>query len=341
MILAVSPRHLLHDTTTVICPGDTTPPLELPSRVDLILGALADLGLEGRTEPRDFGRGPVAAIHDRPYLEFLEGTCTELRETNDITPLFPRVFSIRPPLSLPADRKVRLGWHASDVYSALLPGTWEAAYWSAQTALTAADELVSTESRVAYALCRPPGHHAGRDTIGGFCYLNNAAIAARFLNRALAARVALIDIDFHHGNGTQEILYDDPQIYFASLHGNPDQAFPYFSGRPGERGSGQAEGTIMNVPLPLGTADSSYLSALETTLNQVNAFAPRALVVSVGFDIAKGDPYGGFLITEKGFAAIGRLLRETGIPLLLVQEGGYLLERLRANARAFFSGILQ
>jgi acetoin utilization deacetylase AcuC-like enzyme len=222
----------------------------------------------------------------------------------------------------------RAGYYSFGTYSPILKGTWDAAYWSAQCALSAAHDVASG-AQTAYALCRPPGHHAATDLYGGFCYLNNAAIAAR----SLGERVAILDIDFHHGNGTQEIFYMDPAVLYCSLHADPDQEYPYFWGAANEIGEGAGKGYNCNYPLPLGCDDELYLQTLDQALRRIQEFQPRYLVVSLGLDIIQGDEVGGFRVTPAGLGEIGQRIaalrhEEAPLPTVIIQEGGYLLSEL-------------
>jgi acetoin utilization deacetylase AcuC-like enzyme len=196
---------------------------------------------------------------------------------------------------------------------------------------------VRAGNRAAYALCRPPGHHAAADLYGGFCYLNNTAIAARSLGK----QVAILDIDYHHGNGTQLIFYDDAEVLFCSLHADPDDDYPYYWGGAGERGSGAGSGFNHNWPLPQNTGDEAYLTALDEALEVVAKFGPRYLIVSAGFDTIAGDPVGGFRLSMAGLRAVGLRIAALGVPVVIVQEGGYLLERLGESAVAFLSPFVE
>jgi acetoin utilization deacetylase AcuC-like enzyme len=249
-------------------------------------------------------------------------------------PVFPSTFAPRQGQRKPEGVLGQLGYYAFGVGSPILEGTWSAAYWSAQCALAAA-ACVQMGEPCAYALCRPPGHHAGPDLFGGFCYLNNAAIAAR----ALPGRAAILDIDYHHGNGTQLVFYDDPRVMFCSLHAHPDDDYPFYWGGADEQGAGPGLGFNRNWPLPQHIDDGHYLAALDEALAVIAGFAPDYLVVCVGFDIAVGDPVGGFDITPDGLQRIGSAIRGLGRPTVLVQEGGYLLERLSVNATAFLTAF--
>jgi acetoin utilization deacetylase AcuC-like enzyme len=221
--------------------------------------------------------------------------------------------------------------------SPILEGSWKAAYWAAQCALTAAD-AVRGGRRAAYALCRPPGHHAAADLYGGYCYLNNAAIAARSLQSA-GERVAVLDVDYHHGNGTQSIFYADPAVFYASLHAHPDQEYPFYWGDADELGEGPGLGANRNWPLPQGTGDAEYLHALDEALDVVLSFSPRWLVVSAGFDGVVGDPEGGFCLSAECMREIGRRISGLGLRTVLVQEGGYGLDRLGQDAVALLEAF--
>jgi acetoin utilization deacetylase AcuC-like enzyme len=191
--------------------------------------------------------------------------------------------------------------------------------------------------QAAYALCRPPGHHAGVDLYGGFCYLNNAAIVARHLG----ARVAILDVDYHHGNGTQSIFYADPSVLYCSLHAHPDLDYPYYWGYADEMGQGEGRGTNRNYPLPLGISDEVYLATLKQALQDIHDFSPRFLVVSAGFDTVAGDPVGSFSLTTDGVAQVGEAIAGLSLPTVVLQEGGYLIERLGDDAVAFLGALLQ
>jgi acetoin utilization deacetylase AcuC-like enzyme len=287
--------------------------------------------------PPDLGLDPILAVHDAGFVHFLQTAYADAAAYfKQAAPVFPSTFSVRRGLRRPKGFLGQAGYYAFGVGSPLLEGTWTAAYGSAQCALAAA-QAVRAGQPAAYALCRPPGHHAAADLYGGFCYLNNAAIAARWLSGPEAAPVAVLDIDYHHGNGTQSIFYDDPGVLFCSLHAHPDDDYPYYWGAADERGANAGLGCNHNWPLPQAIEDDAYLAALDEALGVIAAFQPAYLVVSIGFDIAAGDPVGGFNISPAGLAAIGQRVAALPYGKVLVQEGGYLLERLGENALAFLS----
>jgi acetoin utilization deacetylase AcuC-like enzyme len=229
------------------------------------------------------------------------------------------------------------GFHLRDQITPVSEGTWSAAYWAAQTALTAA-ALIKEGERRAYALCRPSGHHAGPDFGGGATYLNNAAIAARFLARDFG-RVAVIDVDVHHGNGTQQVFWDDPDVFFASVHRSPEAYYPHFTGFEDEAGGALAPKGILNVPLPAQAGDAAFIEGVKTCLAGVQAHDPAVLVVSLGFDALATDPARGLSVSVGAFETLGRLFGALGMPILLVQEGGYDLSNLQDTSEKFMRGL--
>jgi len=339
MHIVYSEHHRLHNTDQVQVEGRPFITEEVPARAEILLAAALQVG--SVIPPTDHGLAPILAVHDPDYVNFLRTAYAESAALSPgvaPAPVFTWTFATRHTGRKPRSVRGLLGYYAFGWGSPILEGTWQAAYWSAQCALTAAD-LVRHGQPVAYALCRPPGHHAARDLYGGFCYLNNAAIAARHLQ---PGRVAILDIDYHHGNGTQAIFYTDPTVLYCSLHAHPDDDYPYYWGEAGERGEGPGEGFNRNWPLAQGTGDADYLAVLDEALAAVREFGPGALVVSAGFDITAGDPAGGFSLTASGLGEIGRRiarLQPEGLPTLIVQEGGYRLETLRQNALAFLSAF--
>jgi acetoin utilization deacetylase AcuC-like enzyme len=295
--------------------------------------------------PDDHGLAPIQMVHTPAYVRFLQtiySISAPYRHRPEAgAPFLGDTFRPRGARHHSPHPWALIGQHCFDIEAPFLEGTWEAAYTSAQCALTAADDMLRG-NRVAYALCRPPGHHASADLCGGFCYLNNAALAARYLQQASSARVAILDIDYHHGNGTQEIFYSDPSVLYVSLHAHPDQDYPFFWGTAEERGEADGLGCNLNLPLPHGTGDAEYLAALTQALAAIREYGPRFLLVSAGFDIGEKDPSAlgpGFRVTQAGFRAIGDAIAALGLPTLIVQEGGYRLDTLGQNAHAFLSAF--
>ena len=332
--------HRSHDPPYEVNYGEAVRPVyERPARAERLRDALAAAG-HPLLDPAGHGREPVLAVHQPDLVEFLEGAWPAWRAAGGPEVLIPDSFAIGR-LGQGGGRDLgggvgRPGWFCFDTATPLVEGSFRAAAAAADVALTAAD-LVAAGAPAAYALCRPPGHHAGPGYYGGFCLLNNAAIAARRLARL--GRVAIVDVDFHHGNGTQDIFWEDPEVLYVSLHGDPAAHYPYFTGAADELGDGAGRGATRNLPLPDGTGDDAYLEALAEAMALVVAFDPAALVVSAGFDIFAGDPIGAFAVTTEGFGRIGAALATAGRPTLVVQEGGYALDALGANTVALLAGI--
>ena len=309
--------------------------VERPARVDVILAAIEKLPDVERLPVRNFGEGHIRAVHDADFVNYLRNMCQELSEAEL---LYPYVFPIRRTDRPPYDRKVRAGYYCIDTFTPLSRDAYKAARAAVNVALSGAAAIVSGEPLV-YSLCRPPGHHAERDTYGGFCYFCNGAIAAQFLRARLGGKVAVLDIDYHHGNGTQDIFYGRSDVLTVSIHGHPNFAYPYFSGFADEQGEGEGLGFNRNLPLPEDVHDGRYLAELDEALEVIRRFKPEALVVSLGLDIAKADPTGSWSVTPEGLFEIGRRIGAMKFPTLLVQEGGYNIRFLGRNAARMLTGV--
>jgi acetoin utilization deacetylase AcuC-like enzyme len=316
---------------------------DTPARGDLLLRAALEFGLSARS-PDDAGLLPIEAVHAPGLLALLQTAYQRFAQLREgPRPAVPDTFAVREfgaralSDSIPRSIWGQLGHYCTDNLTPILPRTWEAAYWSAQIAVSAADAL-NAGAPLVYALCRPPGHHAFRDLYGGFCYLNNVAIAADLLTKH-GRRPAIIDIDYHHGNGTQAIFYERADVFFCSIHADPDVEYPYYCGFAHETGRGAGQGYTLNLPLPLETEETDYLRALDTALTATEDFAPDVVLVSLGFDTLAGDPQGGMQLEVSTFAHIGRELAGLRRPLLVIQEGGYLLPALGPALSAFLEGV--
>jgi acetoin utilization deacetylase AcuC-like enzyme/GNAT superfamily N-acetyltransferase len=305
---------------------------ERPVRVKAIREAVASSGLFAEVPLRSHGERPILAVHDPTFVHYLQTVCAKLKEGR---PIYPDTFPIRLPERRPKELPVQAGYYCIDSGTPLYRGAYLAARASVDTALTAADEILAGR-RLAYAVCRPPGHHAGRRFYGGFCYFNNAAIGARYL--AAESRIAVLDIDFHHGNGTQDIFYASSNVLTVSIHGHPDYAYPYFTGYEDETGTGEGVGCNRNFPLPPRTDPQKYLRTFDRAVKLIEAFRPEVIVISLGYDILKGDPTGTFILSPETLHDIGRRLMSLRRPLLVVQEGGYNLRNIRRGCAAFFAG---
>jgi len=327
-------KHKRHATSSVIYDGHPFITEEIPERAELILKAIQSAEIGAILPPQDYGIEPILAVHRPDFLDYLKNAFQnhqQLFETDE--PVIPHTFAVSSRARKPNSFIGQRGYYSYGTGTPILEGTWEAAYWSAQTALTAAD-LVLQGERACYALCRPPGHHAAAALYDGSCFLNNAAIAAQYLLKS-SPRVAILDIDYHHGNGTQEIFYSNSDVLFCSLHGHPDEAYPYFWGMQEETGEGAGKGTNVNFPLPPGTQDGEYLKTLDAALQIIADYQPGFLVVSAGFDLIKGDPIGAFDISVRGLALISSKIASLELPTVIVQEGGYLMDKLGSLAATF------
>lgn len=337
MKVVYSDRHAAHDPQTFLVRGKIVRSAEQPERAERLLEGIRKGGHE-LVAPQDFGPGPRAAVHTPEYLEFLESAWAQWHALPDVSEEV--LANVRPMTSYagyPAGIVGRAGFHLADGACPIGKGTWEAAVWAAHSAVQAAC-LVADGERAAYALCRPPGHHAYADKAGGFCFLNNTAIAAQWLRRT-CARVAILDVDVHHGNGTQDIFWRRSDVLHVSLHADPQHYYPFYVGYAAERGEGDGEGYTLNLPLPLGTGDNAYVDALGLALKRITAFAPEVLVVALGLDAYEGDPLKGLAITTPGFARIGAAIAGLKLPTVLVQEGGYLAPELGDNLASFLAGF--
>ena len=329
--------HRGHAPQSFLLRGALAASPERPERAERLLAAVRGGG-HALLGPRSFGLGPVAAVHSPDYLRFLESAHREWSRLPGAGPeVIPNVHPGRRMTSRPASVVGLAGWHMADGACPIGPGTWDAVRATADCAQTAA-ELVLEGERAAYALCRPPGHHAFADMAGGFCFLNNVAIAAEHM-RSRLRRVAILDIDVHHGNGTQAIFYGRRDVFFCSLHGDPASFYPFFAGHAHERGEGEGLGYNLNLPLAPGTADEGWLAALDQALATLRLYAPDALLVSLGLDAQEHDPLGVLKVTTAGFGEAGRRIAGIAVPTVLVQEGGYLCEELGANLARFLAGF--
>ena len=283
---------------------------------------------------------PLADVHAADYLEFLSGAHARWLGAGRTGDAIGYAWPVVGRRAVRLDRiDALLGRYSYDAATPISAGTWTAAYWGAQTALTALVPLLDGTQHVAFALCRPPGHHAGRDYLGGYCYLNNAAIAARRAVNSGFPRVAILDVDYHHGNGTQDVFYEDADVFYASLHGDPVTEYPFYWGHADERGAGAGEGTNLNVPLPRGTAIGPYLDALDRALDAIARFDPKLVIVSFGADTYAGDPICKLSLETADYPRVAERIERLQRPTLIVMEGGYAVDALGDNVAAFLSGF--
>ncbi|HHZ10706.1 MAG TPA: histone deacetylase family protein [Rhizobiales bacterium] len=327
----------LHDPKTFLSSGAPQPNPEQPARVDRLLEGARKAGL-AIERPHDHGLGPIAAVHTPEYLDFLQHIYQRWRRIEGASEeVIPNIHPLARDGAYPASAVGQAGYHMADTSAPMSAETWESTYWSAMSAVEAA-AAVAGGAPAAYALCRPPGHHAFADVAGGFCFVNNAAVAAQVLRRS-AARVAILDVDLHHGNGTQGIFYARSDVLTVSIHADPVRFYPFFWGHADERGEGPGLGYNLNLPLPRRSADALFLEALGAALRRIRAFAPDALVIALGLDAHESDPFGGLSVTTPGFARIAEAIAMLHLPTVIVQEGGYLSEELSANLTSFLTGF--
>lgn len=314
--------------------GELVPHAESQARVDAIRAVLTDVA-----EPEDHGLDPILAIHDPAYVEFLGRAHKDWVEAGRPGDAFPYVFPIRGRRPLNLTRiDAELGQYAYDCGTPVAAGTWDTVYWSAQSALSALDHVLDG-ARSAFAFCRPPGHHAGRDYMGGYSYLNNAAICAEQALAKGAAKVVVLDVDYHHGNGTQDLFYERPEVLTISLHADPATDYPFYWGHADEAGSGKGAGASLNLPMSRGTDWPAYRNGLRQAIESVHAFAPDLLIVPYGADTYAGDPISFFSIETAEYSEMGAMIAALDLPTLICMEGGYAIEALGSNVAAFLAGF--
>jgi acetoin utilization deacetylase AcuC-like enzyme len=336
MLVFHSPDAVLHDPHRFYRRGVTMPHPESAQRYLTLRDAVIAQGHE-LIAAEDHSLEPLLAVHDAAYLDFLENAWTMAMAIDPtLEEIVTTQFARGPMMRRPQGFNGLVSYHSADTSTAIRAGSWAAAYGAAQAALTAADALA--QSRAAYALSRPPGHHAAADHSSGFCFINNAAVAANHLARK-HGRVAMLDIDVHHGDGTQGLFYARSDVLTVSLHAQTDNYFPYFTGYADETGAGEGEGYNLNMPLPHGSGDEPYLDAIRRGLDRIARHDAGALVISLGLDAADEDPVGVLDVTTEGFRRAAELIATMDLPVLLVQEGGYPCEALGRNLAAFLSGF--
>lgn len=330
------PAHVRHAPRFFLVRGQLQESTEQPERANRLLKGLEQAEIQV-SPPRDFGTAPIEAVHSARYLDFIKTAHQRWHELpNASEEVIANIHPLQKAAKYPESIIGRAGWHMADTACPIGKYTWEAACGSANSALTAT-QLVLDGQRMSYALCRPPGHHAYADMAGGFCFLNNAAIAAQYA-RATHARVAILDVDVHHGNGTQGIFYERDDVLTISIHADPQNFYPFYWGHASEKGAGQGVGFNRNIPLPLLSADKEFLKAIEEAKKTVLEFNPGILIIALGLDASETDPLRGLSVTTEGFNKIGKSIAEFSLPTVFIQEGGYLSDILSANLAAVLSG---
>lgn len=331
------PEQLLHHPKTYLSRGQMRKPQEVPDRATAILRGINSMGFPV-DRPDDHGMGPLQAVHPEPYLRFLETAHHEWKQmpADWGDEVISNIF-VREPNAL-RGILAKAAAYLADGSCPVGEHTWRSAYWGAQCAVAAANAVLASE-RFSYALCRPPGHHARAAAAGGFCYLNNAAIAAQHL-RQKHARIAVFDADMHHGQGIQEIFYDRDDVFYVSIHGDPTNFYPGVVGFADETGSGAGRGYNLNLPMPHGSSEAFFFEQVDRALEAIRSFNADVLVFSLGFDIYKEDPQSQVAVSSEGFNRLGQAVASLNLPTVIVQEGGYHIETLEHNTQKFFSGLL-
>lgn len=339
-----TPDHISHAPKSFIARGQVVQCPEQPRRADILLEAArrADHDLRVATA---HGLPPIRAVHDSGYLDYLERAWTLWSALpNAGGEIIPNVHPGRNMHATPEATVALAGHYQADTACPIGPGTWEGIQASADVAVSGAAHVMDgleagNKAEFAYALCRPPGHHAFADQAGGFCFLNNSAIAGQACRDRGARRVAILDVDVHHGNGTQGIFYARDDVLTVSLHGDPAAYYPFYAGFASEDGADDGTGFNRNHPLPRGTGDDAYLAALDIALGEIADFRPDVLIVALGLDASEDDPLAFLSITTNGFRRIGGAIAKVGVPTLLVQEGGYISNSLGDNLAAALAGF--
>lgn len=333
--------HRQQDGHSELFEGRLVAPFEMPRRAEIVIGRVREVELGPIRPPETFGLGPVERIHDKGFVAFLRDAWKDWVATGREFDALPHVWPV-PGLGRRLSESIdgRLGYYAIDAGTPIVAGTWAAITASADVALTG-EKLLAAGAPAAFALCRPPGHHAGSDFYGGYCFFNNAAIAAQAMRDRGLKRVAILDVDYHHGNGTQQIFYQRGDVLTVSLHADPKQEFPYFIGYADETGAGEGEGEgfHLNLPLPWGTDWSGYGAALDHALQRIRDFGAEAVVVSLGLDTFEQDPISRFKLKTEDYPRMGEKIAGLKLPTLFVFEGGYAVDALGVNAVGVLTGF--
>jgi acetoin utilization deacetylase AcuC-like enzyme len=340
MITIYSDEHHYQNATAELIDGKFLPPFEMPKRAEMVLERVRSANLGEVLPPEEFGLEPILRIHDQQFVSFLSTAWNEWVAAHGDYDALPLNWATRTMRQdrIPEAIDGKLSYYSFDAGTPITAGTWRAIRASANVALTGQKRVANGE-QVAFALCRPPGHHAARDLYGGYCFLNNAAIAAQAFRDAGAERVVVLDIDYHHGNGTQSIFYDRADIFFLSLHAHPKDEYPYFLGYEDEIGVGKGEGFNRNYPMPWGTDWETYQNALADAADRIRDYAPDVIVISLGVDTFEHDPISKFRLKQEDYPRIGRAIARLGKPTLFVMEGGYAVAEIGINAVNVLSGF--
>lgn len=335
-----SQDHRLHFPQAELSGGQFVTPFERPSRVEYVLNRLRERGLTDIVKPDAVDMKPVQALLDPGYLRFLETVWDAWKAEG----MAGEVIAANVPARgmhmdrIPDNIDGKVGYYCHASETAMTQGTWAAALSSVACAQSA-QRHVAAGADAAFALCRPPGHHATSDQYGGYCFINNAAVTAQMFRDDGVAKVAILDIDFHHGNGTQSLFYDRADVMFASLHGAPQEAYPYYLGYADETGKGEGVGTNLNYPMSAGTSYEVWSAALDDAIQKITEWGAEALVVSLGVDAYKEDPISFFKLESDDFTDAGRRIGRMKLPTVFCMEGGYAVEAVGVNTVNVLEGF--
>lgn len=337
-----SDKHTLRQVKAEIHNGELVAPFECKERMDYILNELSNREFDTPIQEQSFGLETVLKVHDEGYINFLQEVWQKWQTAGHTCDAIPNIWPSRsmPSNVIPDNIEAQLGYYALAAETAISSGTWQAVNAAKDVALTAA-QLITQGETSAFALCRPPGHHAAHDQFGGYCFLNNAAIAAQYLRDNQHDKVSILDVDFHHGNGTQQIFYKRNDVQTLSIHGDPNFAFPYFLGYANETGEDLGKGYCHNHPLPAGSDYQVWGQALENCFKQIQTFKPTALVISLGVDTFEDDPISAFKLKSEDFFDYGKRIAKLALPTLFVMEGGYAVEQIGINTVNVLAGFKQ
>ena len=337
--------HLLHNPEVEIERSSAHSPFEHSGRAEKIRETLASDSTFDLVAPTPWGIDPITKVHNPGLVRFLSTAWADyqrdVKQTREVVPDIFFKSNLREHMverQEPASVNGKLGWWCFETTTPLTDGTYEAARGAVDVALTAT-QIVLNGAKSSYGLCRPPGHHATTDLYGGYCFFNNAAIAAHHVASTTGSKVTVLDVDYHHGNGTQQIFYERDDVQFVSLHGDPARAYPYFTGYAEETGSSKGLGSTLNLPLAARTLDDAYLQSLERALESIKKFAPSLLIVSLGLDTFITDPICDLSLTTDGYDRCGALVGALGLPTVVLQEGGYDVNSLGINVQSWLHGL--
>ena len=334
-----SKNHILRNSKTELYGGELVKPFERPERMEFIINEIKDRNLGPILDPVDVNTNTIHKVHDKDYIEFLKVAWKEWLKLGLGGEAIPTVWPSRSMNSniIPNFIEGKLGYYALANETSISEGSVEGAYEAVKVVLTAADMLEKEKSL--FALCRPPGHHASKDQYGGYCFFNNVAIAAERLIEKGAKKIFILDVDFHHGNGTQAIFYDRPDVFFASLHGDPKEAFPHFLGHANEIGDREGKGYNINYPMQPGTSYAEWTKALDDAIEKIKSYNPDSLLISLGVDTYEKDPISFFKLRSNDFFDVGNKIANCKLPTLFVMEGGYAIKEIGVNTVNLLKGF--